>query len=258
MHVVLVGHGHMGAALRRSWKKLTDIRVTVVSPQKPENLVAGDTWIARPEDLTTDAAVLVFAVKPQILHDVLPIYRSILAKGALGISIAAGTTLEQLIKLGATQNFVRAMPNLPIQKGLGVTGLQASKAVSAEGRSLAEKLFAQASEVIWCSSDDEMDKITAVFGSGPGFLFAMVADYIVAAKELGFSEAKLEAYVVKLFQGAAALLEDEHPETLCEQVTSPGGTTEAGLKKLRHGQALRKLLHEAFCAAVDRARELRS
>ncbi len=256
MHVLLVGYGNMGAALRASWRALDGVRVTVVSPEMPHDGELNDPWISSVTDLESSPDIVVFAVKPHVLTGILPEYRGVLSS-ALGISIAAGITLDSLKTLSGAASFVRVMPNLPVRAGLGVCALQSDAMLSKIDRHQVETLIGAASTFIWCETDDQMDVFTAVFGSGSGFIFDIIMQYTQAARNVGMSSDDLVVLVRQLFQGTIALLAEKTVEELCDEVTSPGGTTQAGLESMRSDDSLRTTFEKAFTHAIARARELR-
>src|SRR5262249_49509172 len=130
------------------------------------------------------ARVLVVAVKPQIIADVLPRLRSLLSAQSLTISIAAGTPLAKLVRgLGDTA-IVRAMPNTPAQIGRGIPAVVANNAVDERRKAVATELLAAAGSVVWVADEGLMDAVTAVSGSGPAYVFLLaecLADAAVAA-----------------------------------------------------------------------------
>lgn len=257
MHVLLVGYGNMGSAFRASWRSLEGLRVTIVTPKKPGGIDPGDHWVSSARGLPSAPDVIVFAVKPQTLKAILAEYAAMFPK-ALGVSIAAGVTLSTLKALSGGASFVRVMPNLPIRVGRGVCALQGDSSLLPIHRQQVETLVAQSSLFTWCETDDQMDIFTAVFGSGPGFILDCIMQYTQAAQNVGMSHDNLIAMIDQLFRGSVDLLSDKTAQDLCHEVTSPGGTTQAGLESLRAGGNLRVTFEKAFKRAIARARDLRS
>ena len=208
--------------------------------------------------LSADSDVLILAVKPQILPDLLPEIARWNTKDALVISIAAGISLAGMqAALGSHARVIRAMPNTPALVGRGMTVLVPGSAASAADLELAESLFATAGRVLTAEDESLLDAVTAVSGSGPGFLFAYAEAMIEAGVHAGLSREMTNTLVQETIAGAAELWRrsDKQASTLREQVTSPGGTTEAGLDALAN-KGLPETIDAAIAAATARSREL--
>jgi len=205
-----------------------------------------------------DAALCVLATKPQVLREACGQVRPYLPSGATVVSIAAGVELASLSDwLGGHARIVRAMPNTPAKVGLGMTGLYATQACGPAERGQADALFAAVGERIWTASEAMIDAVTAVTGSGPGYVFHFMAALAKGAEQLGFTPAEARRLTVSAFRGAAALAasEDVPLAELQDRVTSRGGTTHAALSHLQTegvGDAITQAVHEAR----RRAREL--
>ena len=196
------------------------------------------------------------AVKPQDAHGAL---REI--SGAVGssglVSIVAGlrtATIEDA--LGGGASVVRAMPNTPARVGKGVTALAAGSAAGDATRELAESIFAAVGPVVWLN-EDELDAVTALSGSGPAYVFLLAEAMIDAGVELGLAREVAETLANATIEGAGRMLTQTgfDAATLREQVTSPGGTTEAAVGVLEDA-GVRKAVAEAIAAAQRRSREL--
>lgn len=203
------------------------------------------------------AAVVVLAVKPDRMRDVLGGLRSALEPGTVLVSIAAGVTtgmLESLAPEGV--RVVRVMPNLPALVRRGVTAVAAGSAATADDMALARRLFETVGEVVEVS-EDQLDAVTSVSGSGPGYVFYLIEQFTAAAEHQGFSREQASTLVENTFRGAVELLagSDKSAEQLRRQVTSPHGTTEAALTVLQEAR-LAELFERTTDAAVRRAREL--
>lgn len=205
-----------------------------------------------------DAALCVLATKPQVLREACGQIRQYLPAGATVVSIAAGVELASLSDwLGGHARIVRAMPNTPAKVGLGMTGLYATQACGQAEREQADALFAAVGERIWTASEAMIDAVTAVTGSGPGYVFHFMAALEKGAEELGFTPAEARRLAVSAFRGAAALAasEDVPLTELQDRVTSKGGTTHAALSHMQAagvGEAITLAVHKA----EQRAREL--
>ncbi|MEX0852052.1 MAG: pyrroline-5-carboxylate reductase, partial [Bauldia sp.] len=176
--LVLVGAGKMGGALLKGWldRGLDRTAVIVVDPKPPADSAAllaqaGIGALTAPPQVT--AKVIVVAVKPQTIRDVLPGLRPLVGADTVTVSIAAGTTVATLAAgLGDTA-IVRAMPNTPAQVGRGITALCANRRVDAAARALVAGLIEAVGEVVWVGDEALMDAITAVSGSGPAYVFLL-------------------------------------------------------------------------------------
>lgn len=205
------------------------------------------------------AGVVVLAVKPQILPKVAaelaPVVRE---HGTLVVSIAAGIRTTDLQRwLGAGAALVRTMPNTPALVKSGATALFATAAVTAAQRDQAESVLRAVGLTLWLESEEQMDAVTALSGSGPAYFFLVMEAMQGAAQAIGLPERTARLLTLQTAFGAAkmALESDEEPSLLRQRVTSPGGTTERALNVLEKGN-LRELFHDALTAARDRSREL--
>lgn len=205
-----------------------------------------------------DAALCVLATKPQVLRDACRQVRGHLPAAATVVSIAAGVELASLSDwLGGHARIVRAMPNTPAKVGLGMTGLYATPACGDAERCQVDALFGAVGERIWTASEAMIDAVTAVTGSGPGYVFHFMAALEKGALELGFSAADARRLAVSAFRGAAGLAASEGaPLTeLQDRVTSQGGTTYAALSHMREA-GVADAITQAVHKAEQRAREL--
>ena len=204
--------------------------------------------------------VVVFAVKPQVMADVVPPYRCFAGPQTVFLSIAAGKAIGFFeAHLGADIVMVRAMPNTPAAIGRGVTVLFANAKAAQADRLLAENLMAAAGDVAWIEDEALMDAVTAVSGSGPAYVFYMIECLAAAGVAAGLP-VELSAHLARAtVEGSAALSHQEgsSPETLRQNVTSPGGTTAAALAVLMDdAKGLQDVMSRAVDAAAQRSREL--
>ncbi len=262
--LALVGAGKMGGALLKGWLDggLDKRAVLVVDPAPPPDSVAFlagcgvAAQSAPPSGIT--AKVIVVAVKPQIIKDVLPTLRPLIGRDTVALSIAAGTTLKQLRAGLGDIAIVRSIPNTPAQVGRGVTVAIANERVDKAGRALVTTLLEAVGSVIWVDKEGMIDSATAVSGSGPAYVFHMVEALAAAAVSVGFSKTDAEKLARATVQGAGELLHQSPlpASTLRENVTSPKGTTAAALKVLMGRPGLTALMKKAVAAARKRSREL--
>ena len=262
--VALIGAGSMGGALLRGWVSSNVIDKdgsAIFDPAASDDMAQ----FCKASHLRLNPAIegafdaLVIAIKPQVAAAILPNYRDI-AKDAVSISVMAGKSVASIkAALGDTPLVARTMPNLPASIGKGVTGLFAEPGIDAPQRIMIEKLMAAAGETIWVPSEEQIDFVTAVSGSGPAYYFLLTEALEEAGVALGLSKEAAAKLARATLSGAGALVADD-PRTPGEiriAVTSPGGTTEAALNVFDGDKkALRKLVHEAVKAAADRGAEL--
>src|SRR5579884_1801818 len=264
--LVLVGCGKMGGAMLRGWlARGAAARFVVVEPAgRPAEFAAaaGASWHrtpeAIPEDLRPDAVV--FAVKPQVIDDVLPAYRRWVRPETVFVSIAAGRTTAGITSHLGPAALVRAMPNTPAAIGRGITALCAGPQVTAAQRQLCERLFAAIGESAWVEDEALMDAVTAVSGSGPAYVFLLI-EALARAGEAAGLPADLALRLARgtvAGAGELAWLSPESPERLRADVTSPGGTTEAAMAVLTGADGLVPLIGRAVAAAARRSRQLAS
>ena len=203
------------------------------------------------------AALVVVAVKPRAVGEVLGAVRDDLDPGAVVVSVAAGVSLAALARtLPASVAAVRAMPNTPIAIAHGVTGLAGGERVTDAQWSLVRAVFESVGMVVTLD-ESRLDALGTVSGSGPAYLYFVVEQLIRAARTLGFSPEEASRLVIATFVGAASLVArtGDAPEELRRQVTSPGGTTERAIAVLDDAH-LDELFVRACAAALARTREL--
>lgn len=246
----LIGCGNMGGAMLRGWiaEGAAPASITVVDPYDPA-VPEGVTVLAEMPEGAPD--VLVLAIKPQQL-DALPR----LSAGLL-ISILAGVeeaTLAARFDAGAV---VRAMPNLPVSIGKGVVALHGAS-LDTEAYACAERLMAPFGLVEWIDREPLFDAVTALSGSGPGFVYRFIEALAEAGTALGLPADQAQRFAIATVEGAAALADGagESPAVLANRVASPAGTTRAGLDVLDHEDALKRLVQETLSAAANRSAEL--
>ncbi len=205
------------------------------------------------------ADVVVLAVKPQIMRDVVQgLAEQAQRSRPLMISVAAGIREQALNQwLGGNMPLVRCMPNTPALVQTGATGLYANAQVSDAQRSTAESILRAVGITLWFADEGKLDAVTAVSGSGPAYFFLVMEAMQAAAEQLGIPAEDAHLLVVQTALGAArlALESNDPPAELRRKVTSKGGTTEAALKVLNEG-GLSALFAQALQAAEQRSCEL--
>jgi pyrroline-5-carboxylate reductase len=265
--ILLVGCGKMGGALVKGWRKrgISADRIIVVEPSEAARKAASTLGVAVLDappavDSARPLAAIVLAVKPQVMGDVAPRYRALVAPSTVALSIAAGTTTANLKAfLGATVAVVRAMPNTPAAVGRGMTVLFAADGVTQAQINLAAELMAAVGDVRRVDDEALMDAVTAVSGSGPAYVFHLIEALAAAGVEAGL-EPELAVDLARatvVGSGELARLSPDPPEKLRTDVTSPGGTTEAALKVLMANPGgLKELMARAVDAAARRSKDL--
>ncbi len=201
--------------------------------------------------------VIVLAIKPQQLPQLAKTLAPLL-KNQLIISIAAGIRLTDLSRwLGNYTTIIRAMPNTPAQIQAGVTGLYAMPNVSKTQIAQADVILGAAGSTLWLDSEEKLDVITAISGSGPAYVFYLIEALQEAALALGLSELQAKQLSIATFKGASLLADvsDTPIATLREQVTSKGGTTEQGLLSLESSKVKQAIVLAAQ-KACERAKTL--
>jgi pyrroline-5-carboxylate reductase len=257
--LLLVGCGNMGSAMYASWQKnnahgISDFYVI------DHKHSAGDTFFPSldsfPSDIKPD--VIVFAVKPQQLAEILPLYKERFGMAPLYISIAAGKTLGFFASyLGEGAKIIRAMPNTPALVGKAVTALCATPNVQEMQKNQATALMAAFGKAIWVA-EENMDAVTAISGSGPAYVFLFLEALTQAGINAGLDQETAKMLALEMTHGSIHLASKGSDDfaKLRENVTSKGGTTEAALQILMAENALGGLIDNAVQAAIKRAKFL--
>ncbi len=210
-------------------------------------------------DIFARADVIVLAVKPQVLCEVLkPLAAMAQGKKPLIISIAAGIPIASIDRwLGGNMAIVRAMPNTPALVQTGATGLYANTVVTAEQRQQAEMILNAVGLTLWLENEALIDSVTAVSGSGPAYFFYVMEAMIVAGCELGLDEKTARALTLQTALGAAqmAITADVSPAELRRRVTSKGGTTERAIATFDEAE-LTAVFSRALAACAAKGQEL--
>lgn len=210
---------------------------------------------------TLKADVVVLAVKPQLLQVVCRQLADTLGQAGtrpLFISIAAGVRSADINRwLGGDQAIVRCMPNTPALLQAGATGLYANPQVNAAQKTMAENILQAVGITLWVNSEEELDAVTAVSGSGPAYFFLLMEAMQQAGIQLGLEPATAEKLVIQTALGAALMADhsDVDVATLRARVTSKGGTTEQAIKSFQSAD-FEKLVANALKAASDRSQTL--
>lgn len=264
LHIALIGAGAMGSAIIGGL-----LRQGRVSPRQ---IIAAEPREERRQELreqyqidvcadNLEAArrgqVVIIAVKPQAIPAVLPPLQGALRADALCLSIAAGIPMRTFVEALRHAAVVRCMPNTPAQIGEGMTVWTATPDVNEQQRDWARLVLGALGRERFVEGENFLDMATAISGSGPGYIFLILESMIDAGVHLGFPRPVAEELVLQTMLGAVRYAQESglHPAQLRNAVTSPAGTTAAGLHALEEGR-LRAVLSDAIWAAYRRSREL--
>jgi pyrroline-5-carboxylate reductase len=263
LKIAFIGGGNMAQALigglAGKLTAATNIHVIDVMPSTLKLLSErfGVTTATAPSDALSMSDVIVLAVKPQQLREVVSTIKPFLTS-QLVLSIAAGIRAADISRwLGGHQAIVRTMPNTPALIGKGITGAYAMAGVSELQKQSADALLRAVGETVWVTDEAQIDAVTAISGSGPAYVFYFIEAMQKAATELGLSAEQGRQLAQATFAGAAALASQSNEDVslLRERVTSKGGTTYAALTSME-ASGVKAALVKALHAAADRGREL--
>jgi pyrroline-5-carboxylate reductase len=204
-----------------------------------------------------DADVVILSVKPQVMPKVMGELKGKIPPAALVLSIVAGLPIAPMQEGLAHDRIVRTMPNTPAQVGKGVTVWVATPAVTESQRQLTHAILNALGEQVMVEDEHYLDMTTGLSGSGPGFVFFLIEAMIDAGVQIGFSRADAHKMVLQTFDGSVELLRTTglHPAELRNRVTSPAGTTAAGLFELEQS-GVRAAIIRAVEAAYRRSEAL--
>ena len=260
MRVALLGGGRMGEALATGWLASgfedQDIVVAEVDPERRRALsgVLGEVRIVPSAAwAVADADTVVVAVKPDDVTDVLEAAAASLGENALVVSIAAGVTLDALAAAAPGRPIVRAMPNMGALVRRGAAAITGNADATEADLDRAQALLESVGTVVRVP-ERLLDAVTGLSGSGPAYVFLVAEALIEAGVLVGLARPAASDLAIQTLLGAATLLTEsgESPESLRAAVTSPGGTTAAGLKVLEE-RGVRAALMEAVVAATERS-----
>ena len=254
--VWIVGGGNMGRAMLDRWLDtgLDPACVTVIDPALPM-FREGVTVVAALQPSVAPPTILLLAVKPQMLDAVAAVIAPRVGAETLLISILAGVTIDALrARFPLPDTIARAMPNLPVAIGAGVVALYGGQGAAAKINLLMEPL----GMAEWLDHEAQFDAVTALSGSGPAFVCRFIDAMAAGGVALGLSPEQAERMAVATVGGTAALLDAsrESAEAMAKRVTSPGGTTQAGLVVLDAGGEFAARVAATLDAAATRSAEL--
>jgi pyrroline-5-carboxylate reductase len=263
--LVLVGAGKMGGAMLEGWLKAgaDPKKIVALDPGPPPEVLA---LLARlgirhnpPIDTIDDAEVVLVAVKPQVMDDVLAPFAGLAQSKPLVLSVVAGKTIAKLAAhFGHNASIIRTMPNTPAAIGRGITAMVGNAHVTPSQMALAEQLLSTIGEVVTVDTEEQIDWVTGVSGSGPAYIFLLTECLAAAGEKLGLSPKLAEQLARATVSGSGELmrLSGTDAATLRKNVTSPKGTTYEALQILMAEDGLKPLMEKAVAAAARRSKEL--
>jgi pyrroline-5-carboxylate reductase len=263
-YITFIGSGIMGEAIIKGLldKGLTEpasITATDISEQRLALLHQSyDIHTTTNNALAVQKAnIVVMSIKPQTLPEVAKEMNGQLLPDALVLSIMAGVRISTMRNAFGHGCIVRAMPNTPAQIGMGVTVWMGTPQVHDRQLAQAEAILGAMGEQVHVHNEDYLDMATGLSGSGPGFIFLLLEAMIDAGVHMGFTRDDARRIVLQTVEGSAALMRSTglHPAELRNRVTSPGGTTAAGLYEMEK-DAIRSSISRAIFAAYRRSQEL--
>jgi pyrroline-5-carboxylate reductase len=263
--LVLIGAGKMGTAMLEGWLKagVNGDQVVIFDPAPPPETTGlierhGITHNPTP-DAVRGIEVILLAIKPQMVDEVLPGLKSLAREKPLVVSVVAGKTIAALkAHFGQDVPVIRTIPNTPSAVGRGITAMAPGNDVSPAQVELATALLTAIGEVVTVDDEGLIDAATAISGSGPAYIFYMAECLTEAGKALGLPDDVAARLARATVAGAGELMRVTGTDaaTLRQNVTSPKGTTYAALQVLMAGDGMEPLLRKATAAAEKRSREL--
>ena len=240
--ILLFGCGKMGMALLDGWleKGYTKERIQVIETNDTIRMSLEQKGIQNYKhfDLIGDVSknsIIIFAVKPQVLFEMLEDCKRFKLLECIFLSIAAGVRIDYISKyIGREKPIFRAMPNTPVAVSEGMTAIYKNKYCLEEKSIIIEQLLNSVGEVVWVNNEEDIDIVTSISGSGPAYFFYLTECLIKIGVSLGLSLELSKKLSIQTFFGSSKLLKSSNhsPDILRKNVTSKGGTTEAALKIL--------------------------
>jgi len=256
-HILIVGCGNMGGAMLAGWLAagFAPARFTVVDPGLAE-APSGGVRLLRELPAAGDYDAILLGIKPQLLDTVAPELATLCLGGTVVLSVLAGVQLASLsARLPDARTIVRVMPNLAAAIGKSPVVLVGK---DSDARDAITALMAPLGAPEWIADEGLFDAVTALVGSGPAFVYRFIAALADGGAALGLPQDQAERMALAMVEGAGALAGQSpvDPGELARRVTSPGGTTAAGLKVLDENDALARLVAATLKAARDRGAEM--
>lgn len=258
MKIAIIGCGNMGGAIAKRLASTNQLFLYDRHTEKTEKLAQegfGKACQSMSEALQA-SEMIILAVKPQNINQTAGLIKEKLKGDQIIVSLLAGTKINTLLQHFPNMTVVRMMPNLPIIHGDGVIGFSSDEKTKSETKELLTNTFKALGKVYWLP-EEKMNALTSLAGSGPAFVYAMIEAMVDAGIAMGFTSQEAQDIAQNMLRGSLNLLDKsgKHPGELKWQITSPQGTTIAGLKRLEE-LALRGAIINTFLAAYDRSKEI--
>jgi len=264
--ILLIGCGHMGSALLKTWSLKTKDQIVVIDPIHYRNINKQfKKKISAYNSLNqikyfSSFNIIIFAITPQIVKEVLTDFVSYkFKKNVVFVSIVAGKKIKFFNKfLPKNNQFIRVMPNMPAMIEQGMSCIVTNENVSDSNKNKIESLFSKVGKTLWLKKEIEINKVTAISGSGPGYVFLFIDAFEKAAMQLGLGTKNTKKLVNQTVFGSINLLlkGEKSAQTLVSNIAIKGGTTEAALNVLKKNDNFHKKLKKAIKAAFLRANKL--
>lgn len=259
MKISFVGFGNMAKALAQHLVRIPGFDIYAAAPSLPVGQTADGVHTHPDNSLIIQGSdVVILAVKPQIAMAVLEEIGKTIPESCVLLSIATGLSLERLARhLPEGQAIIRSMPNMPVIVGKGATPLIANQYTDIEQKMLIQTFFEEAGIVTWLQDEGDMDRFTALSGSGPAYVFYFLQALIRAGEQLGLPVETSRQFVLQTAAGALAMAQESglDLDILRQKITAPAGTTASATAVFDAG-SMDSLVCEAVEAAFQRAQAL--
>ena len=258
---IFIGYGNKGSPILKAIDKNQCFKhINVIEPDsdKVKNIQKESiTFHTEFPYEINDSKYIWICVKPQLFNEISTELKKILTPDHVIISIMAGITKNQIIKQTEHSKVIRIMPNTPAQISKGISVWNATNNIDLSERKIIEKSLNSFGKSIYVEKEEIINLATALSGSGPGFLFRILESFIIAGHKSGLDKEVSKKLAIETFIGSAELINQRNssPEDLRKAVTSPGGTTEAGLNYLENIN-IDKIITQTIIEAVNRGNEL--
>ena len=255
----------MGSALLDAWNRKADFNISVIDPNNYNNLkkkynnkVKIYSSFKSLKKLT-EFNIIIFAIQPQIAKEVVSQFKVLDDKKILFLSIVAGKKITFFEKhLYHTHQIIRAMPNMPAYIEKGMTCCIANKTTSKKNIKIANDMFNKVGNTIWLKKESDIDKVTAISGSGPAYYFLFIENLILEAIKLGFKPKIAKQLVYQTAFGSINLLlkNKKSARELKNVIAVKGGTTEAAINVFEKKSRFNNIISKAINAAYKRSLKL--
>jgi len=256
--IAIIGFGNMGSAIYNQLAKNYSADLVYVCGRNKDKAdeLGVTNYLEDAQEVVDKSEIIILAIKPQSFYNWQDIPNM---DGKLVISVMAGVSIDKLISVSRSKKIIRTMPNLAIQVNKGVTGWIVSDKVGEDDKDRVKKLLSLMGVEIEVSSEDQLDKLSAISGSGPAYFYYFCELMVNQAKEFGFTDEQAKDMVEQTFIGAAKVLENSDKDCagLRQAVSSKGGTTLAALDEFEKAD-MTGILAKAVDRACKRAKELDS